>query len=43
MFRIISDGIPIGHFQSKEDAQEALVLHVKSGFVQEVNDFESRV
>ncbi len=35
MFRIISEGIPIGHFPEKETAMMAL-KYVKSGFVQEV-------
>jgi len=33
--KIISGGIPIGHFQEREDAQEALKKYLKFGFIQE--------
>jgi len=34
MIKIICEGIPIGFFSSKEDAQEAL-KYIKSGFIKE--------
>ena len=37
-YQIISDGIPIGNFRYKPDAQFALTKYVKSGFIREIND-----
>ncbi|MFQ5786573.1 MAG: hypothetical protein ACE5H1_01195 [Thermodesulfobacteriota bacterium] len=35
VWQIISDGVAIGNFQSKEEAQAALVKYVKNGYVKE--------
>lgn len=38
IYKIISKGIPIGFFPDKRDAQNALDLYVKEGFIMESKD-----